>query len=73
MSQVAALTGGRTNAEPPWGLRRTGSSYHACQGRARLFHPERQVWKKTVERSKAKAPAGAGCTEGACCLGKGRL
>ena len=37
MSQVAALTGGRTNAEPPWGLRRTGSSYHACQGRARLF------------------------------------
>ena len=37
MSRVAALAGGRTNAGPPWGLWRTGSLYHACQGPARLF------------------------------------
>ena len=37
MSRVEALAGRSTNAEPPWGLRRTGSPYHACQGTARPF------------------------------------
>lgn len=37
MRQVAALAGGRTNADPPRGLWRAGSLYHACQGPARLF------------------------------------
>ena len=37
MSRVEALAGRSTNAEPPWGLRRTGSPYHACQDPVRLF------------------------------------
>lgn len=45
MSRVEALAGRSTNAEPSWGLRRTGSPYHACQGTARLF----QICSLTVQ------------------------